>query len=110
MEMISRENESSLQNVITILSTTSQNSNFRELVLNDNLFSQITLSNTLIDSIFVYDTDNNLIYDGKTTKNAISFLSQEYVYAEYPKSFLTSPVTYINNKRILSPTLVFSLL
>lgn len=118
LEAICTENETSLQNITTMIRLMSDNNDFMNVALNTGVPEQSSLdtisdtltqlkdNNNLIDSIALYNRSNNTIYSDSGTSNAINYFSYEYCYSDYGKDFWDYYKSPLSERKILSPTLV----
>lgn len=118
LEAICTENETSLQNITTMIRLMSDNNDFMNVALNtgipdqnsidtiSNTLTQLKSNNNLIDSISLYNRSNNTVYSNSGTGNAINYFSYEYCYSDYSKEYWDYYKSPLSERKILSPTLV----
>lgn len=70
------------------------------------LLSRFANNNLLIDSVFIYESDANIVYSDLGTYKDAYFFSYIYNYADYPKSHWESFKKSDKNYSVLRPTLV----
>lgn len=116
LESVSNETETSLQNVASTVRILSENESFMQglsarqqlgSVGNYNMqriLSQITETVPHIDSIFLLNRNNHIIYTNVGSFSSAEFLSKNYVYDDYSLSYWYN---YDNNNpemKILTPS------
>ncbi len=119
LESICSQNETSLQNITTIIQVLSENKDFMEIAaginssernsaqLISNILAQVKSNNQLIDSISIYNRNGSAVYSDTGVSHASNYFSSEYCYAEYPKSYWENYSDEADVK-ILPPSLVFA--
>lgn len=118
LEAICTENETSLQNIATMISLMSENNDFMNVALNtgtpnqaavdkiSKILTQLKDNNSLIDSIALYNRSNNTVYSNTGTSNAINYFTNEYCYVDYSKGYWDYYKSPISERKILAPSLV----
>ncbi len=120
LESICNESELSVQNIDTLIEfliNDMDENNFSSTKEKADFFSKsaLTLSevskkNPFIDSIFLYDRDNRLVYSDTSCFNSSVYFYNDYCYAEYDKmywDFYASPSSdKVTTKSIFAPSLV----
>ena len=119
LESICSENETSLQNIATMIKILSDNDNFMSIVTSgesalrnthdvSDILTQVKQNNQLIDSICVYNRGENTVYSDFGTSNATNYFTYEYHYAEYSKNYWDYYDFPLAERKILAPSLVIS--
>ena len=119
LESICSENETSLQNIATMIKILSDNDNFMSIVTSgesalrnthdvSDILTQVKENNQLIDSICVYNRSENTVYSDFGTSNATNYFTYEYHYAEYSKNYWDYYDFPLAERKILAPSLVIS--
>lgn len=118
LESICNENETSLQNIATMIRLLSENEKFltaatgqtdleSKAVYNvSQILKQVIENNALIDSIAIFNRTANRVYTSQGTSNAINYFSFEYQYAEYTKAYWDDYKSPLSERKILAPSLV----
>ena len=120
LESICTQNETSLQNITTIIRVLSENKEFVEIATNSSsqknnssnavsdILEQVKENNKLIDCICIYNRSNSTVYSDSGASHATTFFSSEYCYAEYSKSYWDNytAIAPTSDAKILSPSLV----
>lgn len=120
LESICTQNETSLQNITTIIRVLSENKEFVEIATNSSsqknnsanavsdILEQVKENNKLIDCICIYNRSNSTVYSDSGVSHATTFFSSEYCYAEYSKSYWDNytAIAPTSDAKILSPSLV----
>lgn len=120
LESICTQNESSLQNITTIIEVLSENNDFMEIatantapeqssvhVISD-ILSQVCENNLLIDSISIYNRSSSAVYTANGVCHSTIYYSNEYHYADYPKGYWDNYSTDTDDFKILPPSLVYA--
>ncbi len=118
LELICTQNETSLQNISTIVRVLSENKDFMEIAtanspvssnsadMISDFLKQVKENNALIDNICIYNRSNSAVYYDGGACHASTYFSSVYCYAEYPKSYFDNYISPDEDLKILPPTLV----
>ena len=118
LESVCIQNETSIGNIATIIHTLSETKTFSNITTAaspadtasskaiSDILNQIKNNNPLIDSICIYNRNSSMIYYNNGMCHVASYFSNEYSYAEYPRSYWDNYISSNSEAKILSPTLV----
>lgn len=120
LESICTQNETSLQNITTIIRILSENKELPELITASptpknhsanaisEILGQVKSNNRLIDCIYIYNRSNATVYSDSGASHATNFFRSQYCYADYPKSYWDNYTSLDPDydMKILTPSLV----
>ena len=98
LELVCKENENSLKSVAVSIQLLSENPEFMNVIcakdvenlesgaVVERLLRQIKDNHEMIDSIFLYNRDNGVVYTEDGIYNSSVWFSLRYRYAEYGKN------------------------
>ena len=118
LELVCKENENSLKSVAVSIQLLSENPEFMNVIcakdvenlesgaVVERLLRQIKDNHEMIDSIFLYNRDNGVVYTEDGIYNPSVWFSLRYRYAEYGKRYWDDYIEPGSDMKVFQPSIV----